>query len=263
MARDTGGSGPAVRALAAALAALAAQASLAACSTGSPAPAAAASPSITADCVSPGTPLAKRVVHFASADHQETVEAYVRTPFAGSGGGARAKSPGIGIVIDHQSSQSLCDSMGWADQFAAEGYLAVAPSLDDGSLVTETEGAVAYLRAHGATQIVLLGASMGGTTVLATAAKLQPPVQAVISVSGPTAYAMADAGTTAPDLTVPVFYSAGAGDTDFAQNETDMYNATKEKDKVLDIVPVTDQHGFDLLSSLMTDIDEFIQKYTH
>lgn len=212
-------------------------------------------------------------MHFENikaADGPPTVEAYVRTPITPSSQGATpgaavsgdsrtASGSGlIGIVVDHQAGQNLCGSMAWADTFAAEGYLAIAPSLDDEYQVSETEAAVGYLRAHGATKIVLLGASMGGTAVLIAAAQLEPPVQAVISVSGPAAYSPLDASVTAPKLTVPVFYSAGADDESFAADETMMYRATAEKDKVLDIVPGSSDHGFDLLGSLLEKVNVFI-----
>jgi dienelactone hydrolase len=219
----------------------------------------------------------KRIVHFdnlKTAGGPQTVEAYVRTPIAHSGqvatpsatasgeSSAASGSGLIGIVVDHQANQSLCDSMSWADTFAAEGYLAIAPTLDDSYQVPETEASVGYLRTHGATKIVLLGASMGGTSVLITAAQLQPPVQAVISVSGPATYSPLDASVTAPKLTVPVFYSAGADDESFASDETSMYQATPAKDKVLDIVPGNGDHGFDLLGALLEKVNAFIRAHT-
>ena len=96
----------------------------------------------------------KRIVHFdnlKTAGGPQTVEAYVRTPIAhggqvatpsatASGESSAASGSGlIGIVVDHQANQSLCDSMSWADTFAAEGYLAIAPTLDDSYQVPETE----------------------------------------------------------------------------------------------------------------------------
>jgi hypothetical protein len=236
------------------------------------------SPSISADCIAYAQPqIAKRIVHFENVkttDGPQTVEAYVRAPITHSGQNATpsaapsgqfstAGRPGlVGIVVDHQSGQNLCGSMNWADTFAAEGYLAIAPSLDESYQVPETEAAVGYLRAHGATKIVLLGASMGGTAVLITAAQLQPPVQAVISVSGPASYPPLDASVTAPKLTVPVFYSAGEDDESFAADEATMYRATAGKDKVLDIVPGSSDHGFDLIGVLMGKINAFIRAHT-
>jgi dienelactone hydrolase len=222
----------------------------AAVAAGSPTP----SPGISADCISPGSTLAKRIVHFPSANGQETVEAYIN--------GAGGASSRVGIVVDHQSGQTLCDSMGWADTFAQEGYLAVAPSLVESRQVTETEGAIAYLRAHGATQIILLGASMGGTAVLETAAQATLPVQAVISVSGPESYYPLDAFAAAPTLKVPVFYAAGSEDTGFASAATNLYEATAEKDKVLHIVQGDGDHGFDLIGVLLAPINAFIKSHT-
>ena len=222
-----------------------------------------ASPSIAAPCIVPGTPFAQRIVHFPSADEHETVEAYLRepSPVAGDSSAAAADASSVGVVIDHQAQQTLCDSMGWADQFAAEGYLAIAPTLDDNDQLTETEGAVAYLRAHGAAKIVLLGASMGGTAVLQTAAEERPAVQAVISLSGPANFYPLDAAADAPKLTVPVYYCAGQLDAGFAAAETSMYDATTEKDKTLTLVPGTDLHGFDLLSTLLDPINAFIKAH--
>lgn len=201
-----------------------------------------------------GTPLAKRIVHIPGADGQQVFEAYVNRP-------ASTAPATTGIVIDHQSDQSLCDSMGWADTFAVEGFLAIAPSLDDGDEVTETEGAVEYLRTHGATRIVLVGASMGGTVVLVAATQIQPPVQAVISVSAPTAWNAADAQSAVPKLTVPVFYAASAQDTAFAASTTTLYGATATKDKTEVIVPDLDLHGFDLFSTLMDQFNAFIRAH--
>lgn len=239
---------------------------------------ASASPSISADCIAHAEPqIAKRIVHFEnikSADAPRTVEAYVRAPITRDGQGATSgaaassasstasESGLVGIVLDHQAGQSLCDSMNWADTFAAEGYLAIAPSLDESYQVPETKAAVGYLRSHGATKIVLLGASMGATAVLVTAARLRPPVQAVISVSGPAAYTPLDASVTAPKLTVPVFYSAGADDESLAADETAMYQATAAKSKILDTVPDSSDHGFDLLGVLLDKINVFIRAHT-
>jgi dienelactone hydrolase len=97
--------------------------------------------------------------------------------------------------------------------------------------------------------------------VLQTAAELTPPVQAVVSLSGPSAYSPMDALTSAPKLKVPVFYSAGALDTDFATDETNLYKATTEKDKVLDIVPGDPSHGFDLLVDVKTQVEEFFRAH--
>ena len=231
------------------------------CSGGSGAGGASASASasevISASCIVPGSAQAKQIVHYSSSQGLQ-VEAYLSSPAAGK----HVSSSGtVGIVIVHQSAQNLCESMSWAVMFSRAGYLALAPTVDEDEQVAEVEMSVAYLRAHGAKQVVLLGASMGGTAVLQTAAELTPPVQAVVSVSGPATYDPMDALSTAPKLAVPVFYSAGANDTEFATDETDLYNATTEKDKTLDIVPNDASHGFALLSNLLPKVEAFLQAH--
>jgi hypothetical protein len=51
--------------------------------------------------------------------------------------------------------------------------------------------------------------------------------------------------------------SAGAQDTEFATDETALYNATTEKDKTLDIVPKDSAHGFTLLTDLLPKVEAF------
>ena len=234
-------------------------ASTAGCSGGSKGADASLTQSISAICISPGSSAAKQIVHYSAADGVE-VEAYVSSPAAGK----RVRSSGtVGIVIVHQSDQDLCDSASWATTFSGLGYLAIAPTVDGDEQVGEVEASVKYLRQHGAKQVVLLGASMGGTAVLQTAVELKPPVQAVVSVSGPSAYFAMDALSAVPKLTVPVFYSAGELDTDFAFDETNLYHATTEKDKVLDIVSGDPSHGFDLLDTLMPRVKAFFLEHIH
>ena len=224
---------------------------------GSASASASASEVISASCIVPGSAQAKQIVHFTSPEGVQ-VEAYLSSPEAGK----HVSSSGtVGIVIVHQSEQNLCESMSWAVLFSRAGYLALAPTVDEDEQVDEVEMSVAYLRAHGAKQVVLLGASMGGTAVLQTAAELTPPVQAVVSVSGPSSYDPMDALQTAPKLAVPVFYSAGAGDTEFATDETALYNATTEKDKTLDIVPKDSAHGFALLTVLLPKVEAFLRAH--
>lgn len=217
------------------------------------------SESISADCITPGSAQAKQIVHYPNPDGAQ-VEAYLSSPNSGK----HVSSAGtVGIVIVHQSGQTLCESMSWAVTFSDAGYLALAPTVAEYQQIEDVEASVAYLRGHGAKQIVLLGASMGGTAVLQVAAQLTPPVQAVVSLSGPSIYSPLDAILTAPKLAVPVFYSAGAADTEFASAETDLYNATTERDKTLDIVPNDPSHGFALLSDVLPKVEAFLLAHIH
>jgi dienelactone hydrolase len=220
---------------------------------------ASAADAISAKCITPGSAQAKQIVHYPSPDGVQ-VEAYVSSPKAGK----HVSSSGtVGIVIVHQSQQTLCESMSWAVLFSGAGYLALAPTVDEYQQVADVEASVSYLRAHGAKQVVLLGASMGGTAVIQAAGTVTPPVQAVVSVSGPSIYSPMDALLIVPTLAVPVFYSAGAEDTEFATDETDLYDATTEQAKTLDIVPNDSSHGFALLGDLLPQVEAFLLAHIH
>jgi hypothetical protein len=126
---------------------------------GSASASAAASNAISAPCIKPGTAQARHIVHYPSSGGVR-VEAYLSSPAAGT---HVSPSGTVGIVIVHQSLQTLCETMRWAVVFAGAGYLALAPTVGDNQQVAEVEASVAYLRGHGATQVVLLGGSIGGT----------------------------------------------------------------------------------------------------
>src|SRR4029453_17150961 len=53
-----------------------------------------------------------------------------------------------------------------------------------GRVVDDLAAAVAELRRRGVTRVALVGASMGGAAVLIAGTKVQPPVAAVVSLSG-------------------------------------------------------------------------------
>jgi dienelactone hydrolase len=269
MARGTGTAAPGTAARRGKFASLivlaVAAGGVAGCSSGSSAGAGGASASastsaseaISASCIKPGSAQARQIVHYA-VPGDAPVEAYFSSPAAGK----QVSSAGpVGIVIVHQSLQTLCETMRWAVVFSGAGYLAVAPTITPNQEVADVDASVAYLRGHGATQVVLLGGSMGGTAVLQAAVGLTPPVQAVVSVSGPSSYLSLDALATAPKLAVPVFYSAGGQDTEFATDETALYKATTEHDKTLDIVPNSALHGFALLNGLLPKVEAFLQAH--
>lgn len=130
------------------------------------------------------------------------------------------------VVLMHQVSSSLCQWAPYAKELAEAGYLALAIDAprthsSRNATVSNAEavaGAAAHLRATGATGVVLLGASMGGTAVLAAAVQAAPPVNGVIALSPPTYFDGTDALALMPKLAVPALIAAGDGDGQFAAN---------------------------------------------
>ena len=141
-------------------------------------------------------------------------------------GGVSFGSGAKAVVLIHQVSSSLCQWAPYAKELAGAGYLALAidaprthssrnATVNNAEAVAE---AAAHLRATGATGVVLLGASMGGTAVLAAAVQAAPPVNGVIALSPPTYFDGTDALALMPKLAVPALIAAGDGDGQFASN---------------------------------------------
>ena len=85
--------------------------------------------------------------------------------------------------------------------------------------VVDVAGAVAAIRAHGATRVALVGASLGGTTALLAGAARRPPGAAVVSLStGKFDLATLLGGSTPLDTTVrpatelPVLFAVARND---------------------------------------------------
>jgi pimeloyl-ACP methyl ester carboxylesterase len=180
-----------------------------------------------------------------------------------------------GVVLVHQSDGDLCQWMPYARDLARAGYLVLSIDLEgsgssgfvqyDGvqpsPYALDVAGAVRYLRTHGAAKVVLVGASMGGTSVLAGAAVTRPAVDGVVSLSAPAEYAGIDARTAAGRLTMPVLYVAAADDSDYSTHAKTLHAATKST-KSLSVVPGT-LHGVYLVlpggvASVRRAVDGFL-----
>jgi alpha-beta hydrolase superfamily lysophospholipase len=164
--------------------------------------------------------------------------------------GAVVGRGGAGVVLAHMSDGDLCQWMPYARTLAGAGYQVLTMDLEGrGSAgYVQYEGdqplpygldvaaAARYLRGHGAAKVVLVGASMGASSVLAGAAAARPPVDGVVSLSASANFAGIDTRTAASRLTMPVLYVASTDDGDYADVARTLYKATKAK-RSLTIVP--------------------------
>jgi fermentation-respiration switch protein FrsA (DUF1100 family) len=130
----------------------------------------------------------------------------------------------VGVLLSHQSDGELCQWSDYARVLARRGYRALALSYQDQS-TAEALAAVKTLRQDGAKRVVLLGASMGGTISLATAARMSPPPVAVISLSGPAVFNSVNALAVVNKLQMPLFFAAGGLDEPFASDARTLYRA--------------------------------------
>jgi pimeloyl-ACP methyl ester carboxylesterase len=102
-----------------------------------------------------------------------------------------------GVVLGHQYLSDHCELIDFARRLAGAGYRAL--TIDFRGFGASSGGAayrydrdvaaaVVRLRTDGATRVELVGASMGGTAVLVAASSIAPPVDEVVSLSGPARY---------------------------------------------------------------------------
>jgi pimeloyl-ACP methyl ester carboxylesterase len=160
-----------------------------------------------------------------------------------------------GVVFAHQVGGDRCQWLPFARELAKKGYRALVFDMrgyGSSSGVANTSphvdviAAAAELRRRGAKRIVLMGASMGGTGVVAAAPRVRPAVRGVVELSAPTAFGSSDALAAAKKLKVPALFVAGRDDGDFPAATRALYKAASTKDKKLHIAP-SSWHGVDLV----------------
>jgi len=165
----------------------------------------------------------------------------------------------VGVVLAHQINSDLCQWLPYGRVLARRGYRVLAfdfegfgasgpsPGSGEPPLDQNVAAAAKVLRDQGASKVVLMGGSLGGTAVVTAAAEVQPPVAGVICLSGPSAFYAMDAVRAASRLTVPVLFLVGAQDRGFPESAREMYAAAKVRDRKLAVVP-DPYHGVELLA---------------
>ena len=178
-----------------------------------------------------------------------------------------------GVVLVHQYPSDLCGFWPFADYLGKRGLRAFAIDLRcfgrsacpegdaKGRVVDDLDAAVAELRRRGVTRVALVGASMGGAAVLIAGTRVQPPVTAVVSLSGepdPTSLVGGiplNAGAVVDQLTVPTMFVVATNDGTVSVAETrTMYQALRTKGKRLEVLSgdFDGLHGWDLLRNPAT-----------
>jgi len=206
-----------------------------------------ASPATSAPTPAPATTAAtitKPCLQAAKQDHAFRFTTSARATLIGVALG----SSRTGLVVGHQVGSDLCEWLPQARAFASRGYRVLAfdfagygdsqsGSGPDARVDTDVVAASEQLRRRGATRVVLVGSSMGGTAVLSAATRIRPPVAGVVSLSGPASFQGVDAGAAISRLRVPVLFVAGADDHPFVDDARAMYRRAPTRDKRLLVIP--------------------------
>jgi pimeloyl-ACP methyl ester carboxylesterase len=183
-----------------------------------------------------------------------------------------------GLVLGHQLGSDLCEWLPQAQAFADQGYQVLAfdfagfgdsqpGSGTDAEVDTDVVAAAEQLHRRGATRIVLIGSSMGGTAVLSAATRIRPPVAGVVSLSGPASFQGVDAGAASSRLRVPALFVVGADDQPFVDDARTMYRAAPVSAKRLLVVP-GGGHGTSMLEfgddapKVLAAVQGFIAEHT-
>lgn len=162
-----------------------------------------------------------------------------------------------GVVLGHQFLSDHCEWMDTARELAALGdFRALAIDFRGSGFSRGGNGprrdldvaaAAAQLRKDGATRVVLVGSSMGGTAVLVAASRIRPSVAGVVSLSGPARYSGLDALAAVKRVHVPVRFLADRKDGSFAFDAQRLYGAAASKEKGILLV-AQGLHGHQLLA---------------
>jgi alpha-beta hydrolase superfamily lysophospholipase len=157
-----------------------------------------------------------------------------------------------GVVVAHGRGGSLCDELPLVDDLAGRGYMVLAydargsgasgvpdelDALNPTRFTADVQGAVRVLRARCVETVLLVGDSLGGTTVVAAAPYVEPAPAGVVSFGGPatlrTYYGEdLDALGRAGRLTVPLLYLV---------SQHDPYVSLDEARALVERAPSTDK----------------------
>jgi pimeloyl-ACP methyl ester carboxylesterase len=173
-------------------------------------------------------------------------------------------SGNLGVVLSHMYPTDQTSWTAVAERLAQEGYLVLTydfrgygesgGSKDIAHIERDVVAALGYLRVAGASDIVLIGASMGGTASLMAATTLQAMssvrLAGVVTLSAPVAFEGLSATDSVPQLVVPLLFIAAEDDVG-AESARKLEELSGNKGD-LQIVPGSD-HGSDLLSGAHAD----------
>lgn len=192
----------------------------------------------------------RRAVRFTTFDR-------VRLIGVELGSGPRA------VILAHQGGGGegpwLCAWMRYARALALQGYRVLAfDHRGFGSsggtsnwararrVDFDVLAAIKVMRARGANEFVLVGASLGGAAVLSAAALSPAQISGVISFASPQTFGRIDALKASRALRVPVLFISADEDAPFPEDARALYDACASPDKQIAIVPGT-VHGAPVL----------------
>ncbi|WP_350281006.1 hypothetical protein [Kribbella sp. HUAS MG21] len=157
------------------------------------------------------------------------------------------------VVLSYEWGGSPCDWSGVATELVARGYRVALweyGTLTGLDRVKELQAVVNQVRAAGATEVVLVGGSVGGCVSMIGGSMITPAVSGVAVLSCASWYDVDHRMPTTPlaaKLRVPTLYLAGDRDSLPVAEVRKDFGAVPAKDKKLVVVPGSTAHGVELL----------------
>jgi len=166
----------------------------------------------------------------------------------------------VGVVLGHSIYGDQTEWWNFAEMLAEGGYAALAIDFrgscpggeggcsDDGSTADawrDLLGGAEFLRERGVEEIVLSGASMGGTASILAAARARPGVSGVITLSSPTACCGMEADRSVLEtVDAPMLFIAGRFDGEAQRSARALARWTGTSGETL--ILASGEHGTDL-----------------
>jgi pimeloyl-ACP methyl ester carboxylesterase len=168
-----------------------------------------------------------------------------------------------GVVLAHMFPSDQSAWFAFADRLGRRGYRVLTfnfrgycPGGDAGcsegektipAIWQDVEGAIEALSGEGATQIALVGASMGGTASLVAASREGQDVAVVVTLSAPAGFEGLEANAEVlAQVTAAKLFLAGHEDVDAAKAVDAFYAQTLQPKRP--VILTTGDHGTDILT---------------
>ncbi len=138
----------------------------------------------------------------------------------------------IGVILTHMRGRDQSSWFPFARIASESGYKVLtfdfrgygkSTGTKDTRMNRDLEAAIAYMRAKGAKQIILIGASMGGTAVIELA--LEAQVQGVVALSPPMAFGRIDALEAVKSMIIPLLLIVAENDRPYYSDARELENA--------------------------------------
>jgi pimeloyl-ACP methyl ester carboxylesterase len=171
-----------------------------------------------------------------------------------------------GVLLAHQFPADMCQWATYAPALARHGFLVLVidfrclggsecPNGPAGKRVDlDAAAGVHALRREGAKAVAMVGASAGGTAVLVSAARIEPPVDAVVTLSAernlaavPAGYLTLNAGRVVPRLQSPVLFVVARDDAYVSVSSSRRMYKDASPRATLFVLPGKYGHGLEML----------------